>query len=895
MTDPTMHPGAKLRRAGGLITAATLAASLLLIPAPAAFADDPAAPVPGPLTSGDPVFPNVGNGGYDALDYQVAIEWSPDAMPQSGPLLNGTIGAATTTMTARAAQPLSSFALDFEGMEVDSVTVNGAPATFTRVQDADAISFKLIITPATAVSGEFTTTIAYHGVPVTHIDADGSAEGWSRTNDGAILLGQPVGMMAGYPHNNTPGDKATATFTLDIPTTLSAADGSNPGPAAAVSTGELLSRTPSEDGSRTTWVWQQREQLASELALVAIGRYDIIEGDITLTDGRTIPSWSFMDSQLSERDKERVRGAVARLQTVTQQLESLYGPYPGNSTGVVVDTVPSAINYALETQDRSFFPSAGSVAGNTLIHEVAHQWYGNNVSPTTWTDIWIAEGMATWAPRHVNSTDGFGEGKRTELSFYEDWQRTPADSEAWQIAPGAQTDSATLYDYQTYSRGGQFWEALKIAIGDEAFRTVISEWQSRHAGTSVASADLRALAEEVSGRDLGAFWEAWILTPAKPAWPEKLTASLTTPARSAALERGDRIEFTLTAANTGLAPLATSVITVDVTSLLGSATLDTPLPAGFTLEGTTLSWTVPETAAGATATASFAATVTDSASGGTIDTTATVATLGGTCTECSTSLAVSEYEIAPAPAPTIAGEARVGTTLTATTTGWPESTVFAHQWNVGGAPVPGANDATFVIPESALGKTVTVTATGTAPGYLPTAATSSATETVRAAHVDPKPEPGGPIAPSEDALTDALRGAISFPGTVAPGQRISVGLGEEYAGATVAGWLFSTPRDLGSATVDAHGNIELTIPHDAELGAHRLAVAHPDGTVIGWGPLTVAVATPDTGTPGTGTPGTGGLAETGGTSPLLAGVLGAVLLLGGAALIAARRTRRTAR
>ncbi|SJN08392.1 metallopeptidase [Leucobacter sp. 7(1)] len=889
MTDPTLAHGAKMRRGGGLIAAATLAASLLLIPAPAAFADDVAPAIPGPLTAGDPVFPNVGNGGYDALDYQVSLTWTPDPLPQAGPLMAGSIDAATTTMTARAAQPLSSFALDFEGMEVDSVTVNGTPATFTRAQDADAISFKLIITPATPVSGEFTTTIAYHGVPVTHIDADGSAEGWSRTTDGAILLGQPVGMMAGYPHNNTPGDKATATFTLDIPTTLSAADGSNPGPAAAVSTGELLSRTPSEDGARTTWVWQQRKQLASELALIAIGRYDIVEGEITLTSGRTIPSWSFMDSQLSAADKEKVRSSVARLQTVTQQLESLYGPYPGNSTGVVVDSVPRAINYALETQDRSFFPSANSVAGNTLIHEVAHQWYGNNVSPTTWTDIWIAEGMATWAPRYVNSTDGFGTGNTTETSFYEDWQRTPADSDAWAIAPGAQTDSAMLYDYQTYSRGGQFWEALKIAIGDENYRAVVAEWQTRYAGTSVAGAQLRALAEEISGRDLDAFWEAWILTPAKPAWPEKLTASLTTPERSASLERGDRVSYSLSAANTGLAPLASSVITVDVTTLLASATLDTPLPAGLTLEGTTLTWAVPETAAGATATTEFAATVTDSASGGTIDTVAAVATLGGTCTDCSTSLPISEYEITPAPVPVIAGEARVASTLTAATAGWPEATVFTHQWNVGGVPVPGASDTSFVIPESALGETVTVTATGTAPGHLPTAATSSATAAVQAARVDPKPDPEGPVAPSEDALTDALRGAISFPSTVAPGQRITVGLGAEFASTTVESWLFSTPSHLGSRTVDAHGTIELTIPKNAELGTHRLAVAQADGTVIGWGPLTIAAATPDTATPSTG-----GLAKTGGSVPLLAGALGATLLLSGAVLIASRRIGRNA-
>ncbi|SFR70659.1 Peptidase family M1 [Agromyces sp. CF514] len=650
-------PDPRRRRFVALAVPGLLAAALLTAaPAAAASADEP---IDGARTSNDPMFPNVGNGGYDALDYDVAIAWTPNAA-QSGSTIAGTI-AATSTMTATAPQPLKSFSLDFEGLDVDSVTVDGVDAAWTRDVDPAAIKYKLVVTPATPVSGEFEVAVAYHGTPSSHTDLDGSSEGWNRTSDGATLLGQPIGMMTGYPHNNTPADKATYTFTLDIPTILNNVAGTAPAEAAAVSNGELVSKTASTDGARTTWVWEQTKPMASELAVISIGRYDVIRSDFVLSDGSTIPSWSFMDFALSAANKNTIRTREAQLGTIIRNLETLYGPYPGRSTGVIVDTVPSGINYALETQDRSFFPSAGSVGGNTLIHELVHQWYGDNVSPITWTDIWINEGMATWGPAYYNSSEGFGTGATpTELTYFNSWNNSAASSPNWSVAPGAQTDSSELYEYQTYTRGAQFWAALRVAIGDQPFFALIEEWQTRHGGTSRSGADLKALAEELSGRDLTAFYADWILEGDKPAWPEKLTASLASVPASGVVRAGDVVAYTLGATNTGRVPLASSVVAVDVAGVLAQAAIDpASLPAGATLEGSTLTWEVPATPVGAPAASiSFAATVKAAAPGGQLTATATVATLGGTCADCTSTLSVArdaERPTATLVAPVSAG------------------------------------------------------------------------------------------------------------------------------------------------------------------------------------------------------------------------------------------------
>ncbi|MFG6443804.1 M1 family aminopeptidase [Microbacterium sp. P07] len=753
MTTRTTSRALHRRRLVAFTLPVLLAAGIAAASAPAASAADP---IDGARTSGDAMFPNVGNGGYDALDYDVALAWTPDAT-QTASTIAGSI-VATSTMTATAAQPLKSFSLDFEGLEIDAVTVNGVDAAWTRDVDPSNIKYKLIVTPATPVSGEFTTKVTYHGAPSTHVDADTSLEGWNRTNDGATMLGQPVGSMTAYPHNNTPADKATYTFSIDIPTTLNNAAGTAPSPGAAVSNGELASKTPSADGARTTWVWDQKKPMASELAIISIGRFDVIEEQFALSGGRTIPSWSFIDSSATAENKTIFATQAARLGEITRDLETLYGPYPGNSTGIVVDSVPR-IGYALETQDRSFFPSARGLESTTLYHELIHQWYGNSVAPTTWTDIWIAEGMASWGEYYYDSTEGFGdETESSESVQFGAWNENPADDESWSIAPGAQTDSATLYEFQTYDRSAQFWQALRIAIGEDAFFAMIEEWQLRFAGTSKTGADVLALAEELSGRNLTAFYQDWILEAGKPAWPEKLDLGLTSLPATGELERGDTVTYSLTATNTGLIPLEASVVTVDVGNLLTKATIDTAaLPAGVTLDGTTLTWAVPLTPVGSEpATATFTAVVTDAASGGEITTTAAVATLGGTCLDCESVLAVQEYAL-ESVRPVITGTPEVGATLTAVTDGWPADTAFTYQWELDGEAVEGATANTFTVPTDTVGSMVTVTVTGSKSGYVPSSATSAPVGPITlAAVVTPTPTPTPTSSPLPPTGPDTL-------------------------------------------------------------------------------------------------------------------------------------------
>lgn len=610
------------RVAAVVATAATIAAVQLPLAAPAI-----AAPAPGAPSIGDSLFTGIGNGGYDVKHYDVAIGYNADK----------TI-TATTTITATATQELSEFSLDLEGLTVDSVLVNGAPAaSFSRSSDPATSSYKLHVIPAAAVTGDFTVTVAYSGAPVTHVDPDGSDEGWVLTSDGFTALGQPVGNMSWLPSNNTPADKATFDITITAPNTVGAS------PAAAVSNGQLVSTTPvAGDSTRTTWHWQQNKPMATELAMISYGNYLSYESDIALSSGRTIHEWTFVDPAVSTANQTAIQTRRAALPGVLNYLESKYGPYPGDSTGFVVDI--TSLGYALETQDRPYFER--SVSPSTFVHELAHQWFGDSVSPDDWNSIWLNEGPATFIPTQYAFDQGTSTNS-TAATYFSLWNSTAATSTRWTIPPAAMTDPADLFDWQVYNRGAMTLEALRQAITPTVFGDVMKTWTTRYAGQSKNTTDFIALAEELSGKDLTAFFQDWVYDADKPAWPTTSTLSLASAPASGEVKPGDTVEFTLSAVNTGQVPLTGGVVAVDVADLLDDAELAT-LPSGVTASGTTLTWTVPDTALGATATTTFSATVKATSSGGTLKATAAAKTLGVTCSSCSSTL-TTPVIVPPAP------------------------------------------------------------------------------------------------------------------------------------------------------------------------------------------------------------------------------------------------------
>lgn len=430
-----------------------------------------------PAGIGDPYFPKYGNSGYDAAKYTVRIKYDP-----TGKRLTG-----RTTMTAQATEQLTRLHLDFHGMDVAKVTIDGNAAQFTR--DGD----ELIIVPAAAIGAkqQFAAEVEYEGVP-TPISSPGfGASGFLSTRDGAFAIGEPESATSWYPVNDHPRDKATYRFEVTVP------DG-----IAGVSNGVLEGKT-SKDGW-TTWAWNVNSPMASYLATVAIGNYRIVEGShqgkpvVTAIAG-TIPT--------GQIDKD-----MARTTEIADYLASQFGAYPFDAYGgIVIDD--DRVRIALETQTRPIYSDVFWMRGaNTSVvaHELAHQWFGDSISVDTWEHIWLNEGFATYAQWMWNEHDG---GATIQSEF--DTRYADRSNRIWDVPP-ARPGRENLFSASVYQRGGMTLHALRKQVGDADFFAILKTWVAEQRDGLATTDEFIALSERVSGEQLDDLFDAWLFTKGRP-------------------------------------------------------------------------------------------------------------------------------------------------------------------------------------------------------------------------------------------------------------------------------------------------------------------------------------------------------------------------------------------
>ncbi|MER6564997.1 M1 family metallopeptidase [Streptomyces sp. NPDC001093] len=425
----------------------------------------------------DPYFPKAGNGGYDVGHYDLTLDYTPATRRLTG----------TAVITARATQDLSAFDLDLAGLQVDSVTVEGTQARFNRAGQ------ELTVRPHDDLSrGEtFRTTVRYAGTPQTLTDPDGSKEGWLPTADGALGLGEPVGSMAWFPGNNHPSDKATYDITVTVPEGLQ-----------AVSNGELADQ--STKGGRTTWHWHTAQPMATYLATVAVGHFDL-----TRTTGpHGLPILTAVDPTQAKASEK----VLAQLPDIIRWEEINFGPYPFSSTGAIVDR-PDDAGYALETQNRPVVPGAPDTG--TLVHELAHQWYGDSVTPKSWQDMWLNEGFATYAEWLWREDHG---GESVQQTFMD--QYNSDDKSIWAYPPAKPSSAAHISDSPVYERGAMVLQKIRQKVGDDAFYDIIQGWAAAHRGGNVSTADFTAYVEKKAPhKDFTEIWRDWLYGDGKPAHP----------------------------------------------------------------------------------------------------------------------------------------------------------------------------------------------------------------------------------------------------------------------------------------------------------------------------------------------------------------------------------------
>ncbi|HEX3590297.1 MAG TPA: M1 family metallopeptidase [Pseudonocardiaceae bacterium] len=419
--------------------------------------------------SADSYLPQHGNGGYRVRHYDLDLEYRITANRLTG----------RATIAALATQPLAGFSLDLAGLRVQRVLVDGVAARYTHQRG------KLRIRPAVPLAdgAEFTVEVRYHGNP-RPVGSRWGDIGWDELTDGVLVASQPIGAPSWFPCNDHPADKATYHVSM---TTASA--------YAVLVTGNLRSRR--SGAGTTTWVYHRPQPTSTYLMSVQIGRYD----QVVLAAG-AVPQVAEVPAPL----RAPAEFDFARQGQIMVALQRFFGPYPFENYVIVVTA--DELDDPVEAQGMSIF-GANHVDGHRtherlVVHELAHQWFGNSLTVADWRHIWLNEGFATYAEWLWSETTGSLSAHEHAVGWHARLATRPADIKV--ADPGV----ARIFDERVYRRGALTLHALRRRIGDDRFFELLRAWTDAHRHGVVTTDEFTALAARIAGEPLDDLFTAWL-------------------------------------------------------------------------------------------------------------------------------------------------------------------------------------------------------------------------------------------------------------------------------------------------------------------------------------------------------------------------------------------------
>jgi len=428
----------------------------------------------------DSYLPANGNLGYRTTHYDVRIGYRPATGVLDGQVL----------ITAVTRQPLSEVSLDFGALRVRRVAVDGVRARHTH--RGGKLRVRL---PATLPAGApFVVEVRYGGVPRPVRSYWGDI-GWEQLTDGAMVASQPVGAPSWLPCNDHLADKASYRFEVTAPA-----------PYTVVANGVLTSRRAA--ASTVTWVYEEPAPMATYLAAVHIGRYQLrLAGD----GAGTVAA----PAAVAPRLVAAFRHDFARQPQMMAAFEDLFGPYP--FLGYTVVAVEDDLDVPVEAQGLSVF-GANHLDGHRgsehlVAHELAHQWFGNSLTIGDWRHIWLNEGFATYAEWLWSEVSGGQPAAFLAAKAHAALARQPQD------IPIADPGVRRIFDDRVYQRGALTLHALRTTIGDTAFRAVLRGWTTTHRHGTVTTEQFTALAQRHTRRSLDALFGAWLHATRLPDLP----------------------------------------------------------------------------------------------------------------------------------------------------------------------------------------------------------------------------------------------------------------------------------------------------------------------------------------------------------------------------------------
>lgn len=453
-------------------------------PSPSTAASTGAAPTSEHAAAApDPYMPGHGTNAYRVSRYELDLDYK---------LSSNRLGGRAV-LHAVALYPTAALVLDLTGLRATKIQLNGR-----RVRKFSQRAEQLVVVPDAALTaGEaFTLDVRYEGNPTPRRGLWGEV-GWEELTDGVLVAGQPNGASSWFPCNDHPRDKAS--YRLSVTTDAN---------YRAVCNGTLISH--SSKASRETWVYEQAEPMATYLATVQIGRYELLTLNPSRADGH-VPQFAAVPALL----------AGAALEGLTRQPEMMrtfincFGPYPFPEYTVVV--TEDELEIPLEAQTLAILGrnhlDQGWESQRLIAHELAHQWFGNSLTAASWADIWLHEGFACYAEWLWSEEAGvLPVADRAAAA----WRRLGSGNQDIIVGdPGPEL----MFDDRVYKRGALALHALRLRCGDLAFFALLHDWTAANRHGSVSTAGFILAADRATGLDTEALLHPWLHEAALPPLP----------------------------------------------------------------------------------------------------------------------------------------------------------------------------------------------------------------------------------------------------------------------------------------------------------------------------------------------------------------------------------------
>jgi aminopeptidase N len=391
--------------------------------------------------------------------------------------------------------------LDFGELTIDAVTVDSKPSTFTHKDGKLNINLAAPAAPTTRLQ----ISVQYHGKPkdglILTADKDGKPS--------AVGDNWPNRVHHCFPTLDHPSEKATVTFNITAPA------GNE-----VVANGRLDHVQTTANGTRT-WTYAEGVPIPPYCMIIGVGQFARFE-----PTQRVVTPLSYYVPQSD--GPHAMKGFAPSIPTLAYFSETV-APYPYEKLALIVGATRFGgmeNSSAIVFTSNMFGPRPQGKISKTfgvpiptvslIAHEIAHQWFGDSVTESTWADLWLSEGFATYFAgqflQKYESEEAFQgymkEAAATALA-YENRNRTP-------IHDRDTEDLFKLLNGNNYQKGAWVLHMLRLRLGDEAFFRGIRSYYESHANATASTDDLRVALEKSSRQDLRGFFQRWVYDSGHP-------------------------------------------------------------------------------------------------------------------------------------------------------------------------------------------------------------------------------------------------------------------------------------------------------------------------------------------------------------------------------------------